>query len=60
MEVKLFGFTLLKTAEQSQESKSFIPPESMNDDGSLHVSTNFYTTTYNLENNAKSDAELID
>ncbi len=60
MEVKLFGFTLLKTAEQSKESKSFIPPESMNDDGSLHVSTNFYTTTYNLENNAKSDAELID
>ena len=60
MEVKLFGFTLLKTSEESKELKSFIPPESMNDDGSLQVSANFYNQTLNLENNAKSDHELID
>jgi hypothetical protein len=60
MEVKLFGFTLLKTAEENKELKSFVPPESMNDDGSLTVSSNFYSTSFNLENNAKSDHELID
>ncbi len=60
MEVKLFGFTLLKTSEENKELKSFIPPESMNDDGSLQVSANFYNQTLNLENNAKSDQELID
>jgi hypothetical protein len=60
MEVKLFGFTLLKTAEQTKELKSFVPPQSMTDDGSLTVSSNFYNQTLNLENTAKSDSELID
>lgn len=60
MEVKLFGFTLLKTDEQTKELKSFVPPQSMTDDGSLTVSSNFYNQTLNLENTAKSDSELID
>ena len=59
MEVKLFGFTLLKTDEEKKELKSFVPQESANDDGSLTVSSNFYSTSLNLDSSAKSDAELI-
>lgn len=33
MEVKLFGFTLLKTNEETKELKSFVPAEAANDDG---------------------------
>ena len=60
MEVKLFGFTLLKTNEETKELKSFVPQESANDDGNLTVSSNFYSTSLNLDGGAKSDAELID
>ena len=56
MEVKLFGFTLLKTDEEKKELKSFVPQESANDDGSLTVSSNFYSTSLNLDSSAKSDA----
>ena len=59
MEVKLFGFTLLKTDEEKKELKSFVPQESANDDGSLTVSSSFYSTSLNMESTAKSDAELI-
>jgi hypothetical protein len=59
MEVKLFGFTLLKTNEETKELKSFVPQESANDDGNLTVSSNFYSTSLNLDGAAKSDAELI-
>ena len=59
MEVKLFGFTLLKTNEETKELKSFVPQESANDDGNLTVSSNFYSTSLNLDGGAKSDAELI-
>ena len=59
MEVKLFGFTLLKTDEEKKELKSFVPQESANDDGSLAVSSSFYSTSLNMESTAKSDAELI-
>ena len=56
MEVKLFGFTLLKTNEETKELKSFVPQESANDDGNLTVSSNFYSTSLNLDGGAKSDA----
>ena len=58
MEVKLFGFTLLKTNEEKKQLTSFVPAESTNDDG-LTVSSNFYSTSLNMESTAKSDAELI-
>ena len=60
MEVKLFGFTLLKTNEETKELKSFVPAESANDDGNLTVSSNFYSTSLDLDGGAKSDSELID
>ena len=60
MEVKLFGFTLLKTNEETKELKSFVPAEAANDDGNLTVSSNFYSTSLDLDGGAKSDSELID
>ena len=58
MEVKLFGFTLLKTDEKQKPLTSFVPAERTNDDG-LTVSSNFYSTSLNMESTAKSDSELI-
>jgi hypothetical protein len=60
MAVKLFGFELRTPAEQKRELKSFVPKDSTTDDGSLTVQSGFYGTYLNLENTAKSDAELID
>ncbi len=59
MEVKLFGFTLLKTEDEKKELQSFVAPEGTNDDANLTVSSNFYSTSLNLDNTAKSDSELI-
>jgi hypothetical protein len=60
MEIKLFGFTLLKTGEENKNLKSFVPPSGANDEDTLEVSSNFYSTFLNLENTARSDQELID
>lgn len=60
MAVKLFGFEISRPKEQEKELKSFVPKEGMNDEGSLTVQSNFYGTYLNLDNNAKSDSELID
>jgi len=60
MAVKLFGFEISRPKEQERELKSFVPRETVNDEGSLTVQSNFYGTYLNLDNNAKSDSELID
>jgi hypothetical protein len=60
MAVKLFGFEIKKSNEETRELKSIVPKENISDDGSLVVQSNFYGTYLNLDNNAKSDAELID
>ena len=60
MAVKLFGFEISRPKEQEKELKSFVPKEGTNDEGSLTVQSNFYGTYLNLDNNAKSDSELID
>ena len=53
MEIKLFGFTLLKTGEENKNLKSFVPPSGTNDEDTLEVSSNFYSTFLNLENTAR-------
>ena len=60
MAVKLFGFEIKTPAEQKRELKSFVPKDNLQDDGSLTVQSGLYGTYLNLENTAKSDAELID
>jgi hypothetical protein len=57
---RLFGFEISRPKEQTRELKSFVPADSTGDEGSLQVQSNFYGTYLNLENNAKSDSELID
>ena len=60
MAVNIFGFEISRPKEQNRELKSFVPRETVNDEGSLTVQSNFYGTYLNLDNNAKSDSELID
>ena len=57
---RLFGFEISRPKEETRELKSFVPADSAGDEGSLQVQSNFYGTYLNLENNAKSDSELID
>ena len=59
MAIKLFGFNISRSSEENKQVRSFVPREDQTDDGALTVQSGFSGTYLELENNAKSDAELI-
>ena len=58
---KLFGFDITRsTKEKETAPKSFVPAMDSSDEGAITVqSSGFFGQYINLENTAKSDAELI-
>lgn len=59
MAVKLFGFKISRGEEEDKPLKSFVPRENPTDDGALTLQSGFYGTYLDMDNNAKSDTELI-
>ena len=59
MAVKLFGFKISRGEEEDKNIKSFVPREDPTDDGALTLQSGFYGTYLDMDNNAKSDTELI-
>ena len=59
MAIKLFGFNISRSSEENKQVRSFVPREDQTDDGALTVQSGFSGTYLELENNAKSDSELI-
>jgi polyhydroxyalkanoate synthesis regulator phasin len=59
MAIKLFGFNISRSSEDSKPVRSFVPREDQTDAGAMTVQSGFSGTYLELENNAKSDSELI-